>query len=226
MTSLEDMRRELREKYEKLRRGNPVQDRCWSCINRVVGLTEIPHMIYRTYPEMSDWYLWLLENQSEELWKNECITERTKEKLIKLGKRVKEAVEEGRRPYEETEALLSVLKSETVVDVAKVCTCRKPESSNPNGEKLKEDIDKFKREISAISCEELCKLVDELRITRNAIGIRDPLKHFLFTGYIHHGTMELKKRCRPEYQRLIERYREKYRKEIEEQEMLRRIGAL
>ena len=226
MTSLEEVRSELRQKYEKLRTRNPVQDKCWSCINRVVRLTEIPHMIYRTYPKMSDWYLWLLKEGSEELRKDNCITDRTREKLLNLGNRVREAVEEGRRPYEETEAFLSVLKSETVVDVANVCTCKKPERSNPNGEKLKEDIDKFKREISVMSCEELCKLVDELRITRNAIGIRDPLKHFLFTGYIHHGTMELKKRCRPEYQRLIERYREKYRKEIEEQEMLRRIGAL
>ena len=119
MTSLEDMRRELRQKYDALKGENP--DGCRDCISELVHLVEIPHMIYRTYPEMSDWYLSLLKRQSEELQRKGCITNQTEKKLLMWHNRIEEAVKRERRPYEETEAVLSVLKSESVTDVAKFC---------------------------------------------------------------------------------------------------------
>ena len=222
MTSLADMRLELREKYERLKtksrsrigtieefeRCNEIKDKEERLTCKFKGLHEISKVqdrmnldIMRDLGDATDprWLPIHIMDDANAIILEICLAEGNPKVTGYINEKVRSLNQKWFRFLHE--------------------------SSNPNGEKLKEDIDSFKREISAMACEELCKLVDELRITRNAIGISAPLKHFLFTGYIHYGTMELKKRCRPEYQRIIERYRGKYRKEIEEQEMLRRIGA-
>lgn len=98
--------------------------KCFKCVSELVSLAEIPHMIYRTYdkPELSNWYFFLLNKKSQELLDSRCISEDTYNKFLKSTKQVEKAIKKKTKPYDETEAILSILKSEAVADVVKHCT--------------------------------------------------------------------------------------------------------
>lgn len=97
---------------------------CWECIDGLVRTVEIPHMLYRNYdkPELVAHYLRLLRSRINTLKEKRCITKATWSKLFKGLPPIEKALSEKKAPYEETEAILSVLKSECVIDVADYCS--------------------------------------------------------------------------------------------------------
>lgn len=96
---------------------------CWECIDTLVRLVEIPHMIYRNYDQsdLVKHYFMVLRSRIDDLESKGCISESTLFKLTEWVPKIKRAIDEGKRPYEETEAILSVLKGECVKDVADYC---------------------------------------------------------------------------------------------------------
>ena len=99
----------------------------------MVRLTEIPHMVYRSYdkPELADWYVTRLKEDSKLLLDKGCIKRRTYEGFLEPSERTERAVKEKDREgiYQTTEAMLSVLKSWAPGDVADICI--KHGSSDP-----------------------------------------------------------------------------------------------
>lgn len=78
---------------------------------------------------------------------------------------------------------------------------------------LREDYKETIRKVRSLSCEELYKLVDELRMLRN--HIHHLMTHFMLTGYIHVASIELKRRCPELYVALAKKWREKEPRECD-----------
>jgi len=75
---------------------------------------------------------------------------------------------------------------------------------------LRDDYKETIRKVRALSCEELYKLVDELRMVRDRV--HHLVTHFMLTGYIHLASLELRGRCPELYEALAKKWREKERK--------------
>ena len=73
---------------------------------------------------------------------------------------------------------------------------------------LRDDYKETVRKVRSLSCEELYKLVDELRMVRDRV--HHLVTHFMLTGYIHVATLELRRRCPKLYESLAKKWREKY----------------
>ena len=107
--SLDEMRRELREKFEKLKsRGNPTRNRekCFRCISKLVKLVEVPHMIFRSYDnrELVDWYLSLLEKKPREMADEGCLKEETIKEVSNFTKKLEKEIK-PREAQEKVEKL-------------------------------------------------------------------------------------------------------------------------
>ena len=72
---------------------------------------------------------------------------------------------------------------------------------------LRDDYKATVRKVQSLSCEELYKLVDELRMVRDRV--HHLVTHFMLTGYIHVASLELRRRCPELYEALAKKWREK-----------------